>query len=45
VYLQVCRELVEGIVSHAGYRLAHFSGYYTGLRGKMTHYLAVLEKG
>lgn len=44
IYLEVCRDLMEAAVSQTGYALAHFGGYYCGVRSKMTHYLAELVK-
>ncbi len=42
IYLEVCRELMELNVAKAGYKVENFAGYYCGIRGKMTHFLAVL---
>lgn len=44
IYLEVCRELVEEKTKAAGYTVVHFGGYYCGRRGKMTHYMAELQK-
>lgn len=44
IYLEVCGEILTEIVSHAGYRVEHFSGYYAGRGGAITHYLALLRR-
>lgn len=44
IYLEVCRELIEEHAARASYTLAHFAGLYSGKRGKLTHYLAILEQ-
>lgn len=45
IYLQVSRELMQIQAAKAGYTVQSFAGYYCGIRGKMTHFLAVLERG
>jgi hypothetical protein len=44
VYLEVARELVEAFALRIGYQVAGWHGYYTGDKGLMTHYWAVLER-
>lgn len=44
-YLDVCAWLLQQIAPQAGYAVRRFEGYYCGVRGNMTHYLAVLEQG
>ncbi len=42
-YLDACRDLMIEKSALAGYKLEHFSGYYTGHAKQMTHYLALFN--
>jgi len=44
VYLDVLRELVEGMAARIGFRVTKWHGYYAGAGGQMTHYRAVLRR-
>lgn len=44
-YLEACEWLMGEAAQAAGYRVVFFDGYYTGVEKKMTHYLAVLNRG
>ncbi len=44
IFLNSCRELLEGFSDVAGYNVNHFSGYYTGHNQQMTHYMAILKQ-
>ena len=43
-YLEVCRWMIQEKAAQAGYSLDRFAGYYCGIRGNNTHYLARLVK-
>ena len=43
-YLEVCRWMIQEKAALAGYSLDRFAGYYCGIRGNNTHYLARLSK-
>lgn len=43
-YLEIARETFARIVAAADYRVAVWHGYYTGARGDMTHFGAILER-
>ena len=44
IYLDVCRDMMSGIVAHAQYTLSHFAGFYCGKNQANTHFLAVLDR-
>lgn len=43
-YLGVCEELLGELARRAGFKLARWTGYYTGHAQQMTHYGAVLTR-
>lgn len=42
IYLELCREMLEEKVAHAGYKVDYFGGYYCGRNLHMTHFMAEL---
>ena len=43
-YLEVVRWNLARLTARCGYRCTHWTGYYCGHAGQMTHYAAVLER-
>jgi hypothetical protein len=43
-YVDACRELVKRHSASAAYTITHWTAYYTGRGGDLTHYAAVLER-